>query len=86
MNKRNNYDDYEIRLTEKQRELASKLIDVTSYKRAADLNSLLEPLDDFVIDSMNEDGELSEEGKLYERLRDDIFYYNEYEDYEPRFI
>ena len=83
---RNDYENYRIRLTAKQKELASRFVDVSRYLYADDLNDMLGPINDFVIDTMDEDGEPSQEGLMHERLRDDIFYYNEYEDYQPRFV
>ena len=83
---RKDYENYRIRLTAKQKELASRFVDVSRYQVADDLNDMLGPIDDFVIDTMDEDGEPSKEGLLYERLRDDIFYYNECEDYQPKFV
>lgn len=86
MERRKNYDSYDIRLTEKQKELANKIVNTDMYTKADDLNAMLEPIDNFVIASMDEEWEPSDEGLLYEKLRDDIFMYNEYEDYEPKFI
>ena len=75
-----------MKLTEKQKDIAREVVDVDSFVIKDDLEGLEEALTVYVLDSMDSDGEPTDLGRKIEQLRDDIFAYNEYEDYKPRFV
>lgn len=74
-----------IRLTDKQRQLAEDVgIDVDKYIRENDIGGLEQ---DIILSTseFDEEGEPLDKTVLYEDLQSDIYMYNEYEDYEPKF-
>ena len=83
----NNHFDNSIKLTPKQRELIKEVgLNVDDFVSRKDLIGLEEGIIGYITSVTDNNGEVPQEGQKYEQLLDDIYNYNEIDDYEPKFI